>query len=417
MATQPRMPERDLDFSLADMRAVGPDLNLHLNPIREAEPVFWSELNQGWFVTRYKDVADGFMASKYPLSNVRLGKIAFASIPEADWAARIPLLTGATPTFANMTDPPYHARLRKSMNRAFTTRIVEAVRDNVRTRLSELLDEVAQKGTIEFIDAMARPLTGLTIMSLMGVPQNHLPRLQAWANDVVAALGTARPTPELLENGERAMREMDELFAEELAKRRAHPSDDFLSVLAEASEGPDGLTHHELLGTCVNTLLAGHESTASTMALGVAELARHSDQVDYLLANPDRMPAMLDEIGRYVAMSASQTRIAIEDFEWHGRRIRAGDVVFLWVCSAGRDPTTFSDPERFDLSRTGGTSLVFGKGIHFCIGHLLAKLQLGEFFPAFFQRFRVEVLDNPLDFSGGYAFRPLNTLNLQIKTR
>lgn len=410
--------DRALDFDLADKQAIGDDLNHHLDAIRDATAVFWSELNQGWFVTRYQDVADGFMAAKYPLSNVRLGKVAFASIPESEWAARIPLLTAATPTFANMTDPPYHQRLRKGMNKAFSPRIVEATRGSVRARLQELLSEHRDGGQIEFVAAMARPLTGVTIMSLMGMPMRYLPRLQDWANMVVAAIGTPRPTPALLEQGEVAMREMDEAFTAELELRRQSPSEDFLSVLAEASQGPDGLTHAELLGTCVNTLLAGHESTAATMALGTAALSRHPDQVAFLREHRDTlMPAMLDEIGRYVAMSASQTRVAAADFEWHGARIKAGDVVYLWNCAAERDPTMFEDPSVFDLSRKGGNSLVFGRGIHFCIGHLLAKLQLGEFFPAFFDSFEAEVLDDPLEWAGGYAFRPLTSLNLMLTPR
>jgi pimeloyl-[acyl-carrier protein] synthase len=407
-----------LDFDLGDMDAIGDGLLHRLDAIRDSEPVFWSQINHGWFVTRYKDVADGFMAGKYPLSNVRLGKLAFAAIPEDQWAERIPLLTGATPTFANMTDPPYHQRLRKGMNRAFSQRIVEATRNNVRSRLAELIAEHAHGGEMEFVSAIARPLTGVTIMSLMGMPMKYLPRLQDWANQVVAAIGTPRPTPQLLEKGEESMREMDSAFSEELEKRTKSPSDDFLSVLAQAAEGPDGLTHMELLGTCVNTLLAGHESTAATMALGTAALARHPEQADYLRQNRDRrMPEMLDEIGRYVAMSASQTRVAAADFEWHNRKIGQGDIVYLWNCAAGRDPQVIERPDQFDLSRDAGNSLVFGRGIHFCVGHLLAKLQLGEFFPAFFDAFRVTVLDDPLDWAGGYAFRPLNTLNLNLHSR
>jgi cytochrome P450 len=179
-------------------------------------------------------------------------------------------------------------------------------------------------------------------MSLMGVPEVHLNNLRDWANSIVMALGTARPSVDLLEDGERAMREMDKVFDDELARRRAHPQDDFLSVLAAAAEGPDGLTHAELLGTCVNTLLAGHESTASTMAFGVAELAQQPAQVQYMLGHPDRKTQMVEEIMRHVAMSASQTRVASQDFEWHGKTIRRGEVVYLRVASANRDPRVFA---------------------------------------------------------------------------
>ena len=403
-----------LDFDLTDLHMLGPELAARLNAIREAEPVFWSDIQKGWFVTRFADVAEGF-GGKLPLSNVRLGKVAFAAIPEAQWPSRIPLLTGATPKFANMTDPPYHARLRKPMNAAFTRSNVEVMRAFVRERLAGLLDDAEKRGEFELIETIARPLTGSVIMHLMGVPDKHLPNLRDWANSIVAALGTPRPSVALLEEGERAMREMDKVFQDELDRRRRQPQDDFLTVLAGIGQGgEEALNHEELLGTCVNTLLAGHESTASTMALGVAALVQNPDQVSYMLAHPERSAQTVDEIGRYVAMSASQTRLAAQDFEWHGKQIRRGDVIYLWVASASRDPRIFANPDVLDLSRNIKETLVFGRGIHHCVGHFLAKLQLGEFFPAMFRRFRVRVLDDPLDFSGGYAFRTLSTLHVRV---
>ncbi len=404
------------DFDLADLGMLGEEMISRLNVIREIEPVFWSEYQNGWFVTRFADVAEGF-AGKLPLSNVRLSKVAFAAIPEQEWPTRLPLLTTATPAFANMTDPPYHARLRKPMNMAFSKSSVEVMRLFVLQRLQELLDKAQQLGEFEFIEQIARPLTGSVIMKLMGVPETHLGNLRDWANSLVMALGSAKPSPALLDEGERAMRDMDQVFSSELERRKSAPQEDFLTGLAEAAEGADGLTHAELLGTCVNTLLAGHESTASTMALGVAELASRPQQIRYLLDHPDRKLQTVEELSRFVAMSASQTRIATENFDWHGKSIRKGQVVYLWVAGASRDPRVFAAPDELDLSRNIKETLVFGRGIHHCVGHFLAKLQLGEFFPAMFERFDVRVLDHPLDFSGGYAFRTLSKLNIRVTPR
>jgi cytochrome P450 len=404
----------ELDFNLADLQMLGPELISRLTAIREHEPVFWSEVQQCWFVTRFADVAEGF-AGKLPLSSARLEKVAFASIPEREWSSRIPLLTTATPTWVNMTDPPYHARLRKPMNNAFGKSNVESMRAFVLARLLQLFDAAEKRGDIEFIEEIARPLTGGVIMKLMGVPEAHLGNLRDWANSIVMALGSPRPSATLLEEGEAAMRAMDGVFTEELERRRAHPQDDFLSVLAAAGEGENGLTREELLGACVLTLLAGHESTASTMAFGVAALAGHPDQVRYMLDHPERKVQTVEELSRYVAMSASQTRVATSDFTWHGKQIRRGDVIYLWVASANRDPRVFAHADELDLSRTIKETLVFGRGLHHCIGHLLAKLQLGEFFPAMFTRFHVEVLDDPLVFSGGISFRTLSTLRLRLR--
>jgi cytochrome P450 len=124
---------------------------------------------------------------------------------------------------------------------------------------------------------------------------------------------------------------------------------------------------------------------------------------------------MVEELSRYVSMSTSHTRIAADNFTWHGKQIGSGDVIYLWVAGANRDPRVFTHPDELDLSRTIKETLVFGRGLHHCIGHLLAKLQLGEFFPAMFARFHVDVLDDPLDFTGGYTFRTLSTLRVRLR--
>ena len=403
-----------LDFDLTDLQMLGPQLDERLAAIREHEAVFWSDIQQGWFVTRFADVAEGFLG-KLPLSTARLGKMAFASIPEHEWQSRIPLLTTATPTWVNMTDPPHHSRLRKPMNNAFSKSNVETMRAFVLARLQQLFEAAERRLEIEFIEEIARPLTGSVIMKLMGVPEEHLANLRDWANSIVMALGSPHPSPALLDDGEAAMRAMNEVFKHELARRKGQPQDDFLSVLAAAGEGEQGLTEAELLGACVLILLAGHESTASTMAFGVAALAGHPGQVEYMLSHPERKVQMVEELSRYVSMSASHTRIAADNFTWHGKQIGSGDVIYLWVAGANRDPRVFTHPDELDLSRTIKETLVFGRGLHHCIGHLLAKLQLGEFFPAMFARFHVDVLDDPLDFTGGYTFRTLSTLRVRLR--
>lgn len=405
-----------LDFDLQSLESIGEHLGDHLDAIREADPIFWSDIQKGWFVTRFQDVVDGFMG-KYPLSNVRLDKLAFASIPESEGASRIPLLTSATPTFTNMMDPPRHTFVRRTMAPAFTPKTIQAMRPFVQRRVKELLDWAEEEREFEFIEGIARPLTGSVIMEMMGVPEEYLGQLREWAFGVVNAIGTPRPSAELLESGEAAMRAMDDLFTQEIAKRHQSPTSDFLSAMAKATQGEDGLSHAEVLGNCVNALLAGHESTASTLAFGTDAFAKYPDQVSYMLSHPDEIQNVLAEIGRYILMSACMTRVATADFEWGGKQIKKGDVVYLWMAAGGRDPSVVSNPRAFDVSRPPVESLVFGRGIHFCIGHMLAKLELGEFFLAAFSRFKIEVLDNPLDYSGSYSFRTVSTMNVRFTPR
>jgi pimeloyl-[acyl-carrier protein] synthase len=406
-----------LDIDLGDVRNVGDPFIPALNAIREAEPVFWSEFQKGWFVTRFDDVLAGY-EGKYPLSNVRITQLQFGAIPREEWPTRIPRLTTAVPSFANMCDEPRHTHLRKPLAPAFSTPNMARLRPMVRNRVEAMLNRPQLIGEFEFFNAIARPLTGGVIMSIMGMPDETLDVLEQWANSVVTPLSVPNPTPALLDEGERALADMERAFNSEIEKRKSNPSDDILTVIAgltTRTENP--WSPAEVLGTCVNMLLAGHESTASTMAMGVHALCKHPDQLRYLLAHPDAIGTMVAEIGRYVAMSACMTRVASEDFEWHGKRIRKGDMVYLWEAAAHRDPRVYERPDEFDLSRGEAPSLVFGRGIHFCLGQALARIELEEFFPRLFRKFDIEVLDDPLNWSGGISFRTLHTMNVRFVPR
>lgn len=406
-----------LDVNLGDIGNVGDKFIPALNAIREADPIFWSEHLRGWFVTRFDDVLAGY-EGKYPLSNVRITQLQFGAIPREQWPTRIPRLTNAIPAFANMCDEPRHTHLRKPLAPAFSTPSIARLRPMVIERVEAMLAKPDLRGEFEFFNAIARPLTGGVIMSIMGMPDETLDVLEQWASDVVTPLSVPNPTAELLDEGERALGDMQRAFEHEIEKRKQHPTDDVLTVIAgltTRTENP--WTAMEVLGTCVNMLLAGHESTASTMALGVHALCSHSHQLRCLLDHPAEISDMVAEIGRYVAMSACMTRVASEDFTWHGKQIKKGDMVYLWEAAAHRDPRVYGHPDTFDLSRGEAPSLVFGRGIHFCMGQALARIELEEFFPRLFRKFDIAVLDDPLHWTGGLSFRTLHTMNVRFSLR
>jgi len=121
------------------------------------------------------------------------------------------------------------------------------------------------------------------------------------------------------------------------------------------------------------------------------------------------------ELMRYIAMSSTLPRIAARDFEWHGRSIRKGDLVMMMIAGGNRDPRVFSEPERLDLARANNdVAMTFAPGLHHCVGHLLAKLQLSEFFGAMVRRFdRAEILEQP-SFLPMLVFRNVTALRLRF---
>jgi pimeloyl-[acyl-carrier protein] synthase len=222
----------------------------------------------------------------------------------------------------------------------------------------------------------------------------------------------------LLQKADRAMASMNAVVLQELAKRKTHPTNDMLTMLMQAQEGGDTLSLDELLGGMHILIVAGHDTTSNTMTLGTEALARHPDAWRYMYQHPEKTLECVIELMRYIAMSTGQIRMVGEDFEWHGKQLKKGQLVYLSIAGANRDPRMFKDPETLDFTRDTTNSQVFAPGMHHCIGHLLAKMQLEEFFRAMVQRFeKVEVLDTPLDFMPTTVFRGMYGMNVRFHPR
>lgn len=409
------MQTQATDFDFRKLAELGEHFLPKINAIRDEGPVIWSETAGGWLITRHADVADGF-AGKYPLSNQKYFTKIFAEVPEDVCRARFPLLMRYVPSLIVNSDPPLHTRLRTLLVRAFGRRVIEGVRPYACEVIDRQLGLLAGKTEVEFVAEVGRAIMGRVIMRLLGIPEDNLVHLKPWSLAINVALGAPKPTLQVLETAEGVLRDMRTLFLTEIQRRASEPTADFLSELVHAREGTDRLSEDEIISTCVVTLLAGHDSTTNTMALGTIALARHEEARAYLLAHPEQSLQTASELMRYIGMAGAMTRIAAEDFDWKGTAIKKGDVVYLLIASANRDPQAFPNPEAFDMTRKVDMSMTFGPGIHHCIGHLLAKMVLTEFFPRFFRRFpRVDVLDPRLDFTPVLGFRGLETLHVRLE--
>jgi cytochrome P450 len=284
--------------------------------------------------------------------------------------------------------------------------------------VAQLLEATSPDEPVEFVEGIARQLPGGVILKLMGLPQEHLPRLKSWANAFQAGLASSRPEIKWLEAADRAMIEMNEIFREAIEEHRLNPREDLLSSLIEATEDGQSLSEDEMLAALSLILVAGHDTTHNSMTLGLVALGRSPQSWQYMYEHPDRVLSCVNEIMRLSAMSAAQPRVATEDFDWHGKTIRAGDPIYLMQAAGNRDPRVYAHPDRLDLDRDNSQSLVFGPGLHHCVGHLLAKMQLTEFFGALVQRYEgVEFLDPALDFMPQIIFRGLYKLNVHLRPR
>ncbi|MET0987494.1 MAG: cytochrome P450 [Steroidobacteraceae bacterium] len=395
---------------------LGNELLVQLNAVRETAPVVWNESVNGWIVARHADVQLAF-SGKLPLSNHRFGRT-LSAIPENERARRIPLMLETLPHWIVNSDPPEHTRLRKLLVRAFGRKVVEDMRPFARETIGRVLDQAAARREVEFVNDIARAITGRVILRVLGLSEDHLVRMPEWSANLNNGLGSAQPPMETLEATERSLREMKALFDDEIARRRRNPTEDFLSQMLLAREGADQLSEEEILGVCYVVLIAGHDTTMNTMVLDTVALANDAAARRYLLEHPEEIGNCIMELGRYTAMSTTMPRIVAESFEWHGQQLRKGDVVFLMIAGANRDPRTFANPESIDMRRPTDQVMAFGSGLHHCIGHLLAKMQLSEFFPELLRRFDpIEILDARLDFSPSISQRGLESLHVRMNPR
>jgi cytochrome P450 len=404
---------RDVEFDR--LQDIGDALFEQIGDVRAADPIRWSDRTGAWVVTGYQQCLDAF-SGQLPLSTARFQKMAVAPIPEEERADRIPYMMRTLPEWVVNVDAPVHTRLRKLMVKAFSRKIAEANRPFIRQAIAEAFDGIAGRD-VEMVEQVLRHIPGRVILRLMGLPDSLLPRLRAWSLTLNSSLSGQRVLPEALERTEAALLEMRALFLAEIEQRRAVPGDDFLSMLVTARDGDDQLSEEELLGICYITLIAGHDTTMNTMALGTAALAHHPEARDYIRAHPDRMPEIIAEIMRYVAMSFLKVRSVTEDFDWEGHPIKAGQFVYVVIAGGNRDPSVFPDPDRLDFTRPPDLSLTFAPGMHHCIGHLLAKVQLDEYFAELVQRFDPEMLDDRLHFGLSIGFRGLESLNMRFHPR
>jgi pimeloyl-[acyl-carrier protein] synthase len=333
--------------------------------LREQSPVvpLVRERSTGWLVLRYDDVDAVFRDNRIwkDHSRMRVGE---------DGAA----LPGPQGSML-FRDPPDHTRLRALVNRAFAPVVVRDLAPRIQTIVSELADDLEGRGEADFMAAFARPLPVVVIAELLGVPLADREDFRRWSDILVRASDgpVAQASADATHSAWQAVHEyFDRLSGE----RRGQPTEDLLSRLIAAEEVGDRLSHAELLETCVLLLIAGHETTMNLLGNGLAALLSAPGEVERLRQDPGLVESAVEEMLRFDApVQIATFRYAGEAIELGGQGIERGDHVTCLIGSANRDPAVFAEPDRFDIARSPNRHLAFGRGIHFCLGAPLARLE------------------------------------------
>lgn len=310
-------------------------------------------------------------------------------------------------------DPPQHTRVRKLVSQAFTPRRVEALRPRLTEMIDDMLDGLEAASHFDLMEAIAGPFPIMAITELLDVPDADRGKLHDWTVTVTAFNELPVNFDALPAAGVAA----DEFLAyadETVERRRADPGDDLLSALIAAEEDGDRLTRDELLAMIVLLLVAGHDTTMSLISTGLWLLLQHPEAAAEVRDDPAVVPSAIEEILRFMGplqVASGGGRWPLEPVEIRGRRIEPGDAVRLLLGSANRDPEAFRDPDRFDIHRPDNRHVAFGKGLHFCVGAALGRLEGQIVIPAVLRRFPdLSLVDAEPTWRPSFVTRQLATL-------
>jgi cytochrome P450 len=312
-------------------------------------------------------------------------------------------------------EPPAHTRLRALVLRAFTSRRIAALGPEIAALAHDLLD-AADGPQIDLLPAFAERLPVVVIARLLGVPEDMADRLLAWSHAMVA-MYQARRDRAVEDAANAAARDFAAFLRGYVEARRADPRDDLITHLIAAEADGARLSTDELIATCVLLLNAGHEATVHAIGNGVRAILTAGADPARLFAGPDATEATVEEILRFDPPLHLFTRIAREDLELHGVRLRRGDTVGCLLAAAGRDPARFPDPGRFAARPGAPAQLAFGAGIHFCVGAPLARLELATALPVLFARLPGLAFAEAPVFADRYHFRGLERLVVRAPAR
>ena len=348
----------------------------YLRRLRSEAPVCWHEkpgpevktnssLDSGyWVISKYQDVID---ISRNPhVFSSYVGTSFLMDPPETE-------LPGLQAMLINM-DPPGHVKYRRLVQRGFTPRMVAELEPRIRAHSRRIVDNVARKGSCDFVNEIACELPLILICELMGVPEEDRPQIFEWSN---ALIGNDDPEMKAGADPMQVSAQMW-MYSNALAqKKRAQPDDTLISKYVHGEVDGMKISEFELNNFFLMLSVAGNETTRNATSHFMRLMSEHPDQFELLKTDVDRLlPGAIEEALRFSPPVVAFRRTALTDTVIRGVAIAKGDKVVLSYPSANRDEEVFGEPDRFDIRRSPNHHLSFGIGEHFCLGANFARMQL-----------------------------------------
>lgn len=387
-----------IDFTDLDNFAHGFPHELFVVHRREA-PVYWHEPTDNtpdgegfWSVATYPETLE-VLRDPATYSSVTGGDRPFGGTLLQDLAIAGQVL--------NMMDDPRHGQIRRLVSSGLTPRMIRRVEDDLRARTRRLLDAVVPGEPLDFVVEIAAELPMQMICILLGVPESE----RHWLFEAIEPqfdFGASRKASLAQLSLEEAGTRMFTYGQELIAAKRAEPTDDMLSVVANATAADADtpvMTDLELYLFFSLLFSAGAETTRNAIAGGLLALAEHPDQFHSLRSDFDQLPTAIEEMVRWTSPSPSKRRTATHDVTLGGQVVSAGQKVQIWEGSANRDDNVFDAADVFDIGRKPNPHLGFGQGVHYCLGANLARLELRVLYEELLSRFAAVRIVEPVEWT------------------
>jgi len=310
----------------------------------------------------------------------------------------------------NMMDDPRHSEIRRLVSSGLTPRMIARVEDDLRARARRLLDAVEPGVPFDFLVEIAAELPMQMICILLGVPESE----RHWLFHAIEPqfdFGGSRKASVGQMSAEDAGSRMYTYGQELIASKRVSPTDDMLSVVANAG----GLSDLELYLFFSLLFSAGAETTRNSIAGGLLALADHPSQLALLRSDLSLLPTAIEEMVRWTSPSPSKRRTATRDVSLGGCTIDAGQKVQIWEGSANRDALVFADADTFDITRKPNPHLGFGQGVHYCLGANLARLELRVLFEELLGRFSSVQVAKPVEWTRSNRHTGIRHLVVELR--
>lgn len=305
-----------------------------------------------------------------------------------------------------MSDPPAHTRLRGLVNQAFQPRHLTRLAPYIEATAEALWQKIRAEGGGDFVADFAFPLPALVIAELLGVPKSDQPKFRSWSQRIAKILDPSQ-SPTARQDGVAARWELLDYFHRLIETKRTQKGNDLLSELIQAEEAGDRLSPGELLSTALLLLVAGHETTTNLLSMGTLALITEEAE------EPTDWARAVEELLRFTSPVQIDARMARESLTLGGVEIPEGSRVTLVIGSANHDPAVFSRPDGLWWDRPSNPHMAFGRGIHFCLGAGLARLEAGIGFPLVWGSEKPRLAGLPV-WNSNIVLRGLSTLPIRL---